>query len=59
MTDVTRVRCCRECGEELHPAENDATSLCDACWEDMTQEVYEEFDEVGDAMSSRDDEMGM
>jgi hypothetical protein len=59
MTEVSLVRCCRECGEELDPAENDVTRLCDACWEDATQETYEEFDEIGDALSSRDDEMGM
>lgn len=55
-----KIKCCRECGEELDPAENDVTGLCDDCWEDMTVEVYDmDFDEVGDALSRRDDEMGM
>lgn len=54
-----KIKVCRECGEELDPAENDVTNLCDECWDDMTQEEYVDFDEIGDALSRRDDEMGM
>lgn len=61
---TTRIRCCRECGEELDDAERDVMNLCDECWEDLTQEVYDgpwvedgimEYDPLG----RRDDEMGM
>lgn len=59
-SDVKRVVCCRECGEELDPSENDVTNLCDDCWEELTVEVYDlDFDDVGDPLSRRDDEMGM
>lgn len=59
-SDTKRVVCCRECGEELDPAENDVTNLCDDCWEELTVEVYDlDFDDVGDPLSRRDDEMGM
>lgn len=55
-----RIVLCRECGEELDPADVDVATLCDACWEDLTLESeYSDFDDVGDALSRRDDEMGM
>lgn len=54
-----RIKVCRECGEELDSAENDVTSLCDECWEDLTQEDYDEFEDLGDPLAQRDDEMGM
>lgn len=57
---VTRITVCRECGEELDPAESDITGLCDACWEDLTvEEPIPDWDDVGDPLSRRDDEMGM
>lgn len=57
---VARVVVCRECGEELDPTEVDVATLCDACWEDLTVESpMPDWDDVGDALSRRDDEMGM
>lgn len=57
---VTRIVVCRECGEELDPAEVDVATLCDACWEDLTVEAeMPDWDDVGDPLSRRDDEMGM
>ena len=43
--DTKKIKVCRECGEELDPAEDDITGLCDDCWEDMTVEVWEYEDE--------------
>lgn len=58
--EVKRIVVCRECGEELDPAEVDIATLCDACWEDLTQEAeMPDWDDVGDALSRRDEEMGM
>jgi predicted Zn-ribbon and HTH transcriptional regulator len=60
VSEVQRIVVCRECGEELHPAEVDVATLCEACWEDLTEEAeMPDFDDVGDPLSRRDDEMGM
>jgi hypothetical protein len=61
---MTALRLCRECGDELHPAENDISGLCDGCWEDRVEEVYDILDsdgsdEIHDPLAQRDDEMGM
>lgn len=57
---ITKIVVCRECGEELDPAEVDIATLCDACWEDLTvEEPILDWDDVGDPLSYRDDEMGM
>lgn len=55
-----RITLCRECGEVLDPLEIDVATLCEACWEDLTEEAeMPDFDDVGDPLSRRDDEMGM
>lgn len=57
---VTKIVVCRECGEELDPEDVDIATLCEACWEDLTMEApMPDWDDVGDAMARRDDEMGM
>lgn len=58
--EFVRIVVCRECGVELDPAEVDVAALCDACWEDLTVEAdVPDWDDVGDALSRRDDEMGL